>query len=75
MISMEGPAHTQHGALHLGLGVNPGDPAGSALAAIHSHHQDSLGLQHHGHGGASNGGMHDDESNKTKRMFSLTILV
>ncbi|KAG7213464.1 hypothetical protein KM043_002736 [Ampulex compressa] len=53
MISMELPAHTtQHGALHLGVGVgvNPGDPAGSALAAIHSHPQDPLALHHHNHG-------------------------
>ncbi|XP_034950837.1 paired box protein Pax-5 isoform X2 [Chelonus insularis] len=58
MISMELPGHTtQHGALHLGVGVpvNPGDPAGSALAAIHSHHQDSLTLQHHNHSGTSSG--------------------
>ncbi|XP_044592293.1 paired box protein Pax-5 isoform X2 [Cotesia glomerata] len=49
MISMELPPHsTQHGALH--LGVNPGD---SALAAMHSHHQESMGLQHHGHGNTS----------------------
>ncbi|XP_050445421.1 paired box protein Pax-2-A-like isoform X3 [Cataglyphis hispanica] len=58
MISMELPAHaTQHGALHLGVGVgiNPGDPAGSALAAIHPHPQDSLALHHHNHGAATPG--------------------
>ncbi|KYN39142.1 hypothetical protein ALC56_06568 [Trachymyrmex septentrionalis] len=58
MISMELPAHaTQHGALHLGVGVgvNPGDPAGSALAAIHPHPQDPLALHHHNHGAATPG--------------------
>ena len=75
MISMELPGHaTQHGALHLGVGINPGDPAGSALAAIHSHQQDSLGLHHHGHGGGNTGGMHDDEESKKKRTFLLTNL-
>lgn len=73
MISMELPAHaTQHGALHLGVGVgvNPGDPAGSALAAIHPHPQDPLALHHHNHGAATPGGMHEDS--KKKRMFLLT---
>lgn len=73
MISMELPAHaTQHGALHLGVGVgvNPGDPAGSALAAIHSHPQDPLALHHHNHNAATPGGMHEDS--KKKRMFLLT---
>lgn len=67
MISMELPSHTtQHGALHLG------DPAGSALAAIHSHHQDTMGMQqHHIHGGTTNGGM--IEESKKKRTFLLTI--
>lgn len=72
MISMELPAHaTQHGALHLGVGVgvNPGDPAGSALAAIHPHPQDPLALHHHNHGAATAGGMHKDSKNK--RMFLL----
>ncbi|KMQ95127.1 heat shock protein hsp70 [Lasius niger] len=72
MISMELPAHaTQHGALHLGVGVgvNPGD-AGSALAAIHPHPQDPLALHHHNHGAATPGGMH--EESKKKRMFLLT---
>ncbi|XP_070524722.1 uncharacterized protein Sv isoform X2 [Cardiocondyla obscurior] len=58
MISMELPAHTtQHGALHLGVGVgvNPGDPAGSALAAIHPHPQDPLALHHHNHNAATPG--------------------
>ncbi|XP_070171472.1 paired box protein Pax-8 isoform X2 [Polyergus mexicanus] len=67
MISMELPAHaTQHGALHLGVGVgvNPGDPAGSALAAIHSHPQDPLALHHHNHGAATPGGMHEDSKKK-----------
>ncbi|XP_063994648.1 paired box protein Pax-8 isoform X1 [Diachasmimorpha longicaudata] len=65
MISMELSAHaTQHGALHLGVGVNPGDPAGSALAAIHSHHQDTLGMQHHSHTGIGNGGMHEESKKK-----------
>ncbi|KAL6260071.1 hypothetical protein P5V15_007610 [Pogonomyrmex californicus] len=70
---MELPAHaTQHGALHLGVGVgvNPGDPAGSALAAIHPHPQDPLALHHHNHGAATPGGMHEDS--KKKRMFLLT---
>ncbi|XP_044592297.1 paired box protein Pax-5 isoform X6 [Cotesia glomerata] len=59
MISMELPPHsTQHGALH--LGVNPGD---SALAAMHSHHQESMGLQHHGHGNTS-GGMIEETKKK-----------
>ncbi|XP_057335975.1 paired box protein Pax-8 isoform X2 [Microplitis mediator] len=63
MISMELPPHsTQHGGLHLGVGVpvNPGD---SALAAMHSHHQESMGLQHHGHGnntGDDGHGMNQD---------------
>lgn len=73
MISMELPAHaTQHGALHLGVGVgvNPGDPAGSALAAIHPHPQDPLALHHHNHGATTPGGMHEDS--KKKRMFLLT---
>lgn len=73
MISMELPAHTtQHGALHLGVGVgvNPGDPAGSALTAIHPHPQDALALHHHNHGAATPGGMHEDS--KKKRMFLLT---
>lgn len=73
MISMELPAHaTQHGALHLGVGVgvNPGDPAGSALAAIHPHPQDPLALHHHNHNAATPGGMH--EESKKKRMFLLT---
>lgn len=73
MISMELPAHaTQHGALHLGVGVgvNPGDPAGSALAAIHPHPQDPLALHHHNHNAATPGGMHEDS--KKKRMFLLT---
>lgn len=71
MISMELPAHaTQHGALHLGVGVNPGDPAGSALAAIHPHPQDPLALHHHNHGATTPGGMH--EESKKKRMFLLT---
>ncbi|TGZ38115.1 Uncharacterized protein DBV15_09063 [Temnothorax longispinosus] len=73
MISMELPAHaTQHGALHLGVGVgvNPGDPAGSALAAIHPHPQDPLALHHHNHSAATPGGMH--EESKKKRMFLLT---
>jgi len=73
MISMELPAHaTQHGALHLGVGVgiNPSDPAGSALAAIHPHPQDPLALHHHNHGAATGGGMHEDS--KKKRMFLLT---
>lgn len=73
MISMELPAHTaQHGALHLGVGVgvNPGDPAGSALVAIHPHPQDPLALHHHNHGAATPGGMHEDS--KKKRMFLLT---
>jgi len=73
MISMELPAHaTQHGALHLGVGVgiNPNDPAGSALAAIHSHPQDPLALHHHNHGAATAGGMHEDC--KKKRVFLLT---
>ncbi|XP_011062934.1 PREDICTED: paired box protein Pax-5 isoform X8 [Acromyrmex echinatior] len=67
MISMELPAHaTQHGALHLGVGVgvNPGDPAGSALAAIHPHPQDPLALHHHNHGAATPGGMHEDSKKK-----------
>ncbi|XP_029663189.1 paired box protein Pax-5-like isoform X2 [Formica exsecta] len=67
MISMELPAHaTQHGALHLGVGVgvNPGDPAGSALAAIHSHPQDPLALHHHNHNAATPGGMHEDSKKK-----------
>ncbi|XP_025992947.1 neurogenic protein mastermind isoform X4 [Solenopsis invicta] len=58
MISMELPAHaTQHGALHLGVGVgvNPGDPTGSALAAIHPHPQDPLALHHHNHGATTPG--------------------
>ncbi|EGI60335.1 hypothetical protein G5I_11518 [Acromyrmex echinatior] len=69
MISMELPAHaTQHGALHLGVGVgvNPGDPAGSALAAIHPHPQDPLALHHHNHGAATPGGMHEDSKKKLK---------
>ncbi|KAF7411326.1 hypothetical protein HZH66_000222 [Vespula vulgaris] len=73
MISMELPAHaTQHGALHLGVGVavNPGDPAGSTLAAIHPHPQDPLALHHHNHAAATPGGMHEDS--KKKRMFLLT---
>ncbi|KZC09815.1 hypothetical protein WN55_00461 [Dufourea novaeangliae] len=73
MISMELPAHTtQHGALHLGVGVgvNPGDPAGSALTAIHPHPQDPLSLHHHNHGAATPGGMHEDS--KKKRMFLLS---
>lgn len=73
MISMELPAHTtQHGALHLGVGVgvNPGDPAGSALTAIHPHPQDPLALHHHNHGAATPGGMHEDS--KKKRMFLLS---
>ncbi|XP_076476725.1 paired box protein shaven isoform X4 [Bombus vancouverensis nearcticus] len=67
MISMELPAHTtQHGALHLGVGVgvNPGDPAGSALTAIHPHPQDPLALHHHNHGAATPGGMHEDSKKK-----------
>nr|KAF7437875.1 hypothetical protein H0235_000266 [Vespula pensylvanica] len=55
---MELPAHaTQHGALHLGVGVavNPGDPAGSTLAAIHPHPQDPLALHHHNHAAATPG--------------------
>ncbi|XP_015598014.1 paired box protein Pax-5 isoform X1 [Cephus cinctus] len=67
MISMELPAHTtQHGALHLGVGVgvNPGDPAGSALAAIHSHPQDSLALHHHNPGATTPGGMHEESKKK-----------
>ncbi|CAL1676989.1 unnamed protein product [Lasius platythorax] len=66
MISMELPAHaTQHGALHLGVGVgvNPGD-AGSALAAIHPHPQDPLALHHHNHGAATPGGMHEESKKK-----------
>ncbi|XP_043270467.1 paired box protein Pax-8 isoform X5 [Venturia canescens] len=64
MISMELPGHaSQHGALHLGVGVNPGDPAGTALAVIHSHQQDPLGLHHH-HGGGNGGGMHEEDSEK-----------
>lgn len=71
MISMELPGHTtQHGALHLGVGVNPGDPAGSALAALHSHQQDSMGLHHHGHGAGNGGGMH--EESEKKRTFLLS---
>ncbi|EFN80270.1 hypothetical protein EAI_10784 [Harpegnathos saltator] len=69
MISMELPAHaTQHGALHLGVGVgvNPGDPAGSALAAIHPHPQDPLALHHHNHGAATGGGMHEDSKKKPR---------
>ncbi|KYN17717.1 hypothetical protein ALC57_10086, partial [Trachymyrmex cornetzi] len=76
MISMELPAHaTQHGALHLGVGVgvNPGDPAGSALAAIHPHPQDPLALHHHNHGAATPGGMHEDS--KKKRISSLSSFV
>lgn len=71
MISMELPSHTtQHGTLHLGVGVgvNPGDPAGSALAAIHSHHQENIGMQHHNHNGTT-GGMH--EETEKKRAFLL----
>lgn len=67
---MELPPHsTQHGGLHLGVGVpvNPGD---SALAAMHSHHQESMGLQHHGHGNTT-GGM--NEETKKKRTFLLRI--
>ncbi|XP_026668362.1 paired box protein Pax-8-like isoform X5 [Ceratina calcarata] len=67
MISMELPSHTtQHGALHLGVGVgvNPGDPAGSALTAIHPHPQDPLALHHHNHGAATTGGMHEDSKKK-----------
>ncbi|XP_039311656.1 paired box protein Pax-8 isoform X5 [Solenopsis invicta] len=67
MISMELPAHaTQHGALHLGVGVgvNPGDPTGSALAAIHPHPQDPLALHHHNHGATTPGGMHEDSKKK-----------
>ncbi|XP_053597764.1 paired box protein Pax-8 isoform X1 [Microplitis demolitor] len=63
MISMELPPHsTQHGGLHLGVGVpvNPGD---SALAAMHSHHQESMGLQHHGHGNTT-GGMNEETKKK-----------
>ncbi|XP_044012603.1 paired box protein Pax-8 isoform X2 [Aphidius gifuensis] len=55
MISMELPSHTtQHGTLHLGVGVgvNPGDPTGS-LAVLHSHHQENIGMQHHGHNGTT----------------------
>ena len=73
MISMELPVHTtQHGALHLGVGVgvNSGDPAGSALTAIHPHPQDPLALHHHNHGAATPGGMHEDS--KKKRMFLLS---
>ncbi|CAD6236654.1 GSCOCG00008221001-RA-CDS [Cotesia congregata] len=59
MISMELPPHsTQHGALH--LGVNPSD---SALAVMHSHHQESMGLQHHSHGNTS-GGMIEETKKK-----------
>lgn len=74
MISMELPGHTagQHGTLHLGVGVgvNPGDPAGGALVAIHSHPQDPLTLHHHNHGATTPGGMH--EESKKKRMFLLS---
>lgn len=71
MISMELPGHaSQHGALHLGVSVNPGDPAGTALAVIHSHQQDPLGLHHH-HGGGGGGGMHEEDSEK-KRTFLLS---
>ncbi|XP_053979309.1 paired box protein Pax-5-like isoform X8 [Hylaeus anthracinus] len=67
MISMELPAHTtQHGALHLGVGVgvNSGDPAGSALTAIHPIPQDPLALHHHNHGAATPGGMNEDSKKK-----------
>lgn len=73
MISMELPAHSQqHGALHLGatVGVNPADPTGNALNAIHSHPQDPLSLHHHNHGSTTPGGMH--EESKKKRTFLLS---
>lgn len=63
MISMELPSHaTQHGGLHLG---------DSALAAIHPHPQDTMGMHHHhASGNATPGGMNEDS--EKKRMFLLS---